>query len=228
MKKNQVKNWSEIKSNDSWALFKIMSEFVEGYETLSAIGPCISIFGSARTQEGDSNYQLTVAIAEAIALSGYGIISGGGPGIMEAANKGAQKAGGTSVGLNIELPFEQQSNPYIDQDKLINFQYFFVRKVMFVKYAQGFIVMPGGFGTLDELFEAITLVQTYKAEKFPIILVGSKFWNGIVDWIKNTLLSENKTISKSDLDLFQMADSKEEVIQILEEFHKNYIFTPNF
>ena len=149
MKNNQVKNWSEIKSNDSWALFKIMSEFVEGYETLSAIGPCISIFGSARTQEGDSNYQLTIAIAEAIAESGYGVISGGGPGIMEAANRGAQKAGGTSVGLNIELPFEQQSNPYIDQDKLINFQYFFVRKVMFVKYAQGFIVMPGGVGTLD-------------------------------------------------------------------------------
>ena len=149
MKKNQVKNWSEVKSNDSSALFKIMSEFVEGYETLSAIGPCISIFGSARTQERDSNYQLTIDIAEAIALSGYGIISGGGPGIMEAANKGAQKAGGTSVGLNIELPFEQQSNPYIDQDKLINFQYFFVRKVMFVKYAQGFVVMPGGVGTLD-------------------------------------------------------------------------------
>src|SRR6056300_1878899 len=194
MKKIKPKNWSEIKSNDSWALFKIMSEFVEGYETLSAIGPCISIFGSARTQEGDSNYQLTIDIAEAIAESGYGIISGGGPGIMEAANRGAQKAGGTSVGLNIELPFEQQSNPYIDQDKLINFQYFFVRKVMFVKYAQGFVVMPGGVGTLDELFEAYTLIQTNKVTKFPIILVGREYWSGLVDWIKITLLKE-KNIS---------------------------------
>jgi len=192
MKKNQAKNWSEIKSNDSWALFKIMSEFVEGYETLSAIGPCISIFGSARTQEGDSNYQLTISIAEAIAESGYGIISGGGPGIMEAANKGAQKAGGISVGLNIELPFEQQSNPYIDQDKLINFQYFFVRKVMFVKYAQGFVVMPGGVGTLDELFEAYTLIQTDKVSKFPIILVGRDYWSGLLDWIKEPVLKEKK------------------------------------
>ena len=149
MKKIKTKHWSEIKSNDSWALFKIMSEFVEGYETLSAIGPCISIFGSARTQEDDPVYQLTIDIAEAIAAAGYGIISGGGPGIMEADNRGAQKAEGTSVGLNIELPYEQDSNPYIDRDKLINFQYFFVRKVMFVKYAQGFVVMPGGVGTLD-------------------------------------------------------------------------------
>ena len=202
MKNNQVKNWSEIKSNDSWALFKIMSEFVEGYETLSAIGPCISIFGSARTQEGDSNYQLTIDIAEAIAESGYGVISGGGPGIMEAANRGAQKAGGTSVGLNIELPFEQQSNPYIDQDKIINFQYFFVRKVMFVKYAQGFIVMPGGVGTLDELFEAYTLIQTDKVSKFPIILVGRDYWGGLIDWIKETVLKE-KNISPEDLDLFE-------------------------
>src|SRR6056300_952667 len=194
MKKIKPKNWSEIKSNDSWALFKIMSEFVEGYETLSAIGPCISIFGSARTHENDPNYQLAVSIAEAIANSGYGIISGGGPGIMEAANRGAQKAGGTSVGLNIELPFEQKSNPYIDQDKLINFQYFFVRKVMFVKYAQGFVVMPGGVGTLDELFEAYTLIQTNKVTKFPIILVGREYWSGLVDWIKITLLKE-KNIS---------------------------------
>ena len=227
MKKNQVKNWSEIKSNDSWALFKIMSEFVEGYETLSAIGPCISIFGSARTQEGDSNYQLTVAIAEAIALSGYGIISGGGPGIMEAANKGAQKAGGTSVGLNIELPFEQQSNPYIDQDKLINFQYFFVRKVMFVKYAQGFVVMPGGVGTLDELFEAYTLIQTDKVSKFPIILVGRRYWSGMLDWIKDTVLKE-KNISPEDLDLIELVDTKDEVMDCLNRFYIKDNYKPNF
>ena len=227
MKKNQVKNWSEIKSNDSWALFKIMSEFVEGYETLSAIGPCISIFGSARTQEGDSNYQLTVAIAEAIALSGYGIISGGGPGIMEAANKGAQKAGGTSVGLNIELPFEQQSNPYIDQDKLINFQYFFVRKVMFVKYAQGFVVMAGGVGTLDELFEAYTLIQTDKVSKFPIILVGRRYWSGMLDWIKDTVLKE-KNISPEDLDLIELVDTKDEVMDCLNRFYIKDNYKPNF
>jgi uncharacterized protein (TIGR00730 family) len=227
MKNNQVKNWSEIKSNDSWALFKIMSEFVEGYETLSAIGPCISIFGSARTQKGDSNYQLTIAIAEAIAESGYGVISGGGPGIMEAANRGAQKAGGTSVGLNIELPFEQQSNPYIDQDKLINFQYFFVRKVMFVKYAQGFIVMPGGVGTLDELFEAYTLIQTDKVSKFPIILVGRDYWGGLIDWIKETVLKE-KNISPEDLDLFELVDTKDEVMDCLNRFYIKDNYKPNF
>jgi uncharacterized protein (TIGR00730 family) len=227
MKNNQVKNWSEIKSNDSWALFKIMSEFVEGYETLSAIGPCISIFGSARTQEGDSNYQLTIDIAEAIAESGYGVISGGGPGIMEAANRGAQKAGGTSVGLNIELPFEQQSNPYIDQDKLINFQYFFVRKVMFVKYAQGFIVMPGGVGTLDELFEAYTLIQTDKVSKFPIILVGRDYWGGLIDWIKETVLKE-KNISPEDLDLFELVDTIDEVMDCLNRFYIKDNYKPNF
>jgi len=227
MKTNQVKNWSEIKSNDSWALFKIMSEFVEGYETLSAIGPCISIFGSARTKENDPNYQLTVDIAEAIASSGYGIISGGGPGIMEAANRGAQKAAGISVGLNIELPFEQQANPYIDQDKLINFQYFFVRKVMFVKYAQGFVVMPGGVGTLDELFEAYTLIQTDKVTKFPIILVGRSYWGGLIDWLKETVLKE-KNISPEDLDLFELVDTKEEVMNCLNRFYIQNNYKPNF
>ena len=227
MKTNQVKNWSEIKSNDSWALFKIMSEFVEGYETLSAIGPCISIFGSARTKENDPNYQLTVDIAEAIASSGYGIISGGGPGIMEAANRGAQKAAGISVGLNIELPFEQQANPYIDQDKLINFQYFFVRKVMFVKYAQGFVVMPGGVGTLDELFEAYTLIQTDKVTKFPIILVGRSYWGGLIDWLKETVLKE-KNISPEDLDLFELVDTKEEVLNCLNRFYIQDNYKPNF
>ena len=175
MTKGNLKKWSEVKANDSWALFKIMSEFVEGYETMSAIGPCISIFGSARTLPTHPTYQLTEQIAKAVVELGYGVISGGGPGIMEAANKGAKEAGGNSVGLNIELPFEQKSNPYIDPDYLINFQYFFVRKVMFVKYAQGFVVMPGGLGTLDELFEAFTLIQTEKVPRFPIILVGSSY-----------------------------------------------------
>ena len=227
MKPNQNKNWNQIKTNDSWALFKIMSEFVEGYEKLSAIGPCISIFGSARTPEYHPTYKLTVNIAEAISKSGYGIISGGGPGIMEAANKGAQKGGGASVGLNINLPFEQYSNPYIDQDKLIDFHYFFVRKVMFVKYAQGFIVMPGGVGTLDELFEAFTLIQTSKVAKFPIILVGTSYWSGLVDWLKNTLLIE-KNISPEDIDLLEIVDSAEEVMNCLDRFYSNNNFKPNF
>ena len=227
MNNSDLKNWNEIKSNDSWALFKIMSEFVEGYETLSAIGPCISIFGSARTAENQPTYELTVDIAEGIASAGYGVITGGGPGIMEAANKGAQKAGGTSVGLNIELPFEQESNRYIDRDKLIIFQYFFVLKVMFVKYAQGFVVMPGGVGTLDELFEAYTLIQTDKVTKFPIILVGRDYWSGLVDWIKNTLIKE-KNISPDDIDLFELVDTKEEVMDCLNRFYKNANFTPNF
>ena len=227
MKSNQNKNWNQIKTNDSWALFKIMSEFVEGYEKLSAIGPCISIFGSARTPKHHPTYKLTVNIAEAISKSGYGIISGGGPGIMEAANKGAQKGGGASVGLNINLPFEQHSNPYIDQDKLIDFHYFFVRKVMFVKYAQGFIVMPGGVGTLDELFEAFTLIQTSKVAKFPIILVGTSYWSGLVDWLKNTLLIE-KNISPEDIDLLEIVDSAEEVMACLDRFYSNNNFKPNF
>lgn len=227
MKELRKKNWNEIKTNDSWALFKIMSEFVNGYEKLSAIGPCISIFGSARTPSDHPTYKLTVAIAKAIASSGYGIISGGGPGIMEAANKGAKEAGGVSVGLNINLPMEQDSNPYIDQDKLIDFQYFFVRKVMFVKYAQGFVVMPGGVGTLDELFEAFTLIQTEKVTKFPIILVGSDYWEGLIDWIKEKLLGE-QNISPEDLDLFEVVDTVEEVMECIERFYTKDNFKPNF
>ena len=228
MKERRNKKWNETKTNDSWSIFKIMGEFVEGYEKLSAIGPCISIFGSARTKPDHKYYKLAEDISEAIVERGYGVITGGGPGIMEAANKGAYRVKGKSVGLCINLPFEDTNNKYIDKDKQLNFDYFFVRKVMFVKYAQGFVVMPGGFGTLDELFEAITLIQTHKAEKFPIILVGTEFWNGMIDWIKRTLLTNNKNISESDLDLFLTADTKEEVIEILEGFHKNYVFTPNF
>ena len=225
---NRNKKWNETKTNDSWSIFKIMGEFVEGYERMSAIGPCISIFGSARTIQNDKYYKLAEEISSEIVNRGYGVISGGGLGIMEAANKGANKKKGKSVGLCINLPFEDTHNKFIDKDKQLNFDYFFVRKVMFVKYAQGFVVMPGGFGTLDELFEAITLIQTNKAEKFPIILVGTEFWSGMIEWLKQSLLENNKNISESDLDLFQTADTKEEVIEILEEFHKNYVFTPNF
>jgi uncharacterized protein (TIGR00730 family) len=228
MKENTHKKWNEIKTNDSWSIFKIMGEFVEGYEKLSLIGPCISIFGSARTKASNKYYKLTEEISAEIVKRGYGVITGGGPGIMEAANKGAKENNGKSVGLCIELPFEENSNKFIDKDKKLNFDYFFVRKVMFVRYAQGFIVMPGGFGTLDELFEALTLIQTNKVEMFPIILVGSEFWEGLIKWIKNTLLEENYNISSEDLDLFKIADTKEDVINILEEFHNNYEFSPNF
>jgi uncharacterized protein (TIGR00730 family) len=227
MREVRMKNWNEIKTNDSWSLFKIMSEFVNAYEKLSSIGPCISIFGSARTPSNHPNYKLTVEIAKAVSESGYGIISGGGPGIMEAANKGAQEANGVSVGLNIVLPFEQQSNPYIDKDKLIDFQYFFVRKVMFVKYAQGFIVMPGGVGTLDELFEAFTLLQTSKVNKYPIILVGVEYWNGLIEWIKNRLLKEHN-ISPEDLDLIEVVDTKDQVMECLNSFYIKDNFKPNF
>jgi uncharacterized protein (TIGR00730 family) len=224
---NQLKNWNNVKANDSWALFKIMSEFVHGYENMSRIGPCISIFGSARTAPKDPYYRLTTEIAESVVNSGLGIITGGGPGIMEAANLGAKNAGGISVGLNINLPFEQKANPYIDEDKLMNFEYFFVRKVIFMKYSQGFVVMPGGFGTLDELFEALTLIQTEKIKKFPIILVGKKFWGGLMDWINTFLLKEHK-IDPDDLDLIRVVETKEEVLEHLERFYHKESFKPNF
>jgi len=223
-----LRRWNEIKTNDSWAIFKIMGEFVNGYEKLSQIGPCVSIFGSARTKPGQKYYKLTEEVAKKIVEAGYGIITGGGPGIMEAGNKGAHLGGGTSVGLNIELPFEQHDNPYIDSDKSLDFDYFFVRKVMFVKYSQGFVVMPGGFGTLDELFEAITLIQTKKIELFPIILVGKAFWEGLFDWIKETLLEKNGNISPKDLDLIHIVDTSDEVIYILDSFYKEFDLSPNF
>lgn len=222
------KSWNEIKTKDSWQIFKIMSEFVEGFETMGKIGPCVSIFGSARTTEENPYYQLADEIAYKLTQNGYGVITGGGPGIMEAANKGAQRGEGKSVGLNIELPFEQSSNEFIDNDKLINFDYFFVRKVMFVKYSQGFVVMPGGFGTLDELFEAITLIQTTKIQKFPIILVGTDFWSGLVDWVRNTLLDSFQNISAHDMDLVQVVDTADEVLDILDKFYDEFNLSPNF
>ena len=225
---NHKKNWNEIKTNDSWAIFKIMGEFVNGFERMSNIGPCVSIFGSARTKPDNKYYQLAVDVAKKITEHGYGVITGGGPGIMEAGNKGAHLAGGTSVGLNIDLPFEQHDNPYIDSDKSLDFDYFFVRKVMFVKYSQGFVVMPGGFGTLDELFEAMTLIQTHKIQKFPIILVGTEFWGGLMDWVKATLLETNQNISPKDLDLIHLVDTEDQVLEILDTFYNKANLSPNF
>ena len=217
-----------MKSSNSWLTFKIMGEFVSGFEQMGMIKPCVSIFGSARTKPTDRYYDETVKIAEKIVKQGFGVITGGGPGLMEAANKGAQQGDGTSVGLVIELPFEQKINPYIDKDKHINFDYFFVRKVMFIKYAQAFVVMPGGFGTLDELFEALTLIQTEKIKKFPIVLFGSDFWSGLIDWIKKTLLEEYHNVSPEDLDLIKIVDDVDEAVKHVSQFHTKRKFTPNF
>ena len=222
------KNWNAIKTSDSWQIFKIMSEFVEGFDTMSKIGPCVSVFGSARTKPDNEYYKRAEEIAFLLTQAGYGVITGGGPGIMEAANKGAKRGAGKSVGLNIELPFEQSANPYIDADKLINFDYFFVRKVMFVKYAQGFIVLPGGVGTLDELFEAITLIQTGKIGKFPIVLVGKTYWEGLIGWIKETMLSKEKNISPKDLHLINIVNSPKQAVAIIDEFYNKYTLKPNF
>ena len=221
------KGWNEIKSNDTWVIFRVMSEFVEGFEKLAKIGPCVSIFGSARTKPHEAYYKMAEEIAEKLVKHGYGVITGGGPGIMEAGNKGAKNSGGKSVGLNIDLPFEQDSNPFIDKDKLLNFNYFFVRKVMFVRYAQGFIVMPGGFGTLDEFFESITLIQTKKIGRFPIVLVGKEYWGGLLDWIKTTLLDHNY-ISPEDLDLITLVETSDEAVDAINEFYSKYLLSPNF
>lgn len=221
------KDWAEIKSSDSWVIFKVMSEFVEGFEKLAKIGPCVTIFGSARVKPNHPYYKMAEEIGAQLVEQGYGVITGGGPGIMEAGNKGANKAGGKSVGLNIYLPHEQKGNIYIDPDKLITFDYFFVRKVMFVKYSQGFVVMPGGFGTMDELSEALTLIQTKKIGRFPIVLVGKKFWAGMIDWIRKTLVTE-KMISEEDLDLFSVVDTPEDAVKVIDDFYGKYLLSPNF
>jgi len=201
-----------FKTGDSWRLFRIMSEFVDGFDTLSVLPPAVSIFGSARTPEGDKYYKMAVDIAEGLAKAGYAIITGGGPGIMEAANKGAAKADGISIGLNITLPYEQEPNEFANLP--LNFKYFFVRKVMFIKYATAFIGMPGGFGTLDELFESLTLMQTHRIKAFPVILIGSDFWGGMVDWVKAQMLATGK-IDEDDLLYFQVMDDADEVIHYL-------------
>jgi len=222
------KTWNEIKTSDSWQIFKVMAEFVEGFEKMASIGPCVSVFGSARTVPGHKYYALAEEIAYKLTQNGYGVITGGGPGIMEAANKGAHKGGGKSVGLNIQLPFEQASNPYIDPDKLITFKHFFVRKVMFQKYAQGFIVLPGGFGTFDEFFESITLIQTGKIGRFPIVLVGSDFWEGLIQWIREVVQAEQKNIGPEDIGLFTLADTADEAVEVINNFYSRYLLSPNF
>lgn len=217
--RKETRKWSSIKGENAWTMFKVLSEMVEGFERLDEIGPCISIFGSARTKPDQKYYQLAVEIAKKLVDEGFGIITGGGPGIMEAGNKGAALNAGSSVGLNIDLPFEQNNNMYIDRDKNLNYRYFFIRKVMFVKYAQGFVVLPGGFGTMDELFEVLTLIQTKKSDQVPVILVGTEFWGGLIGWIKNTLLEKNGNISAADLDLFSVTNDPDEVVNIINEFY---------
>ncbi|TAF47238.1 MAG: TIGR00730 family Rossman fold protein [Sphingobacteriales bacterium] len=222
------KTWQEIKVTDSWQIFKIMAEFVDGFEKLAKIGPCVSIFGSARTLADNKYYQIAVETGRLLTERGYGVITGGGPGIMEAGNKGAFEAGGKSVGLNIELPFEQFHNKYIEQNKLLEFDYFFIRKVMFMKYSQGYIVLPGGFGTLDELFEAMTLIQTGKIARFPIVLVGSEYWGGLINWITETMLGKEKNINGEDLNLFRLVDTAEEATEHIFRFYDKYTLKPNF
>jgi len=216
------KRWADIRAESSWQIFKIMGEFVEGFDKLDKIGPCVTIFGSARTKPGNKYYEVAIDIARKLTMEGYGIITGGGPGIMEAANKGAQETGnGKSVGLKIDLPFEQHPNQFIDRDKLISFDYFFVRKVMFIKYAQGFVVLPGGFGTLDELFESLTLIQTKKIGAFPIVLIGLEYWSGLFDWIKHTMLGKYENIDAEDLSLVKLTDSADEAVEHINKFCRN-------
>ncbi|MEN2992999.1 MAG: TIGR00730 family Rossman fold protein [Bacteroidia bacterium] len=217
---NKTRDLREKRATDTWQIFRIMAEFVEGFETLSRIGPCVSIFGSARSKPGSLHYELGVEVAKALVENGYGIITGGGPGIMEAANKGAKLLGGHSVGLNIILPYEQHPNPYVDENLLINFDYFFVRKVMFVKYAQAFVVLPGGFGTMDELFEALTLIQTRKIERFPVVMVGSTYWRGLVEWMRQTVMEEWNYISPQDMFLFAVVDTPQEVVETINTFYR--------
>ncbi|MEO0043470.1 MAG: hypothetical protein RL329_2918 [Bacteroidota bacterium] len=227
------KQWTKIKGENAWTMFKVIAEFVDGFEKLNSIGPCVSIFGSARTKPGSPYYELAVAIARKMTDEGYGVITGGGPGIMEAGNKGAKLNQGVSVGLNIDLPFEQHHNPYIDDDKSLDHRYFFIRKVMFVKYAQAFVVLPGGFGTMDELFEVLTLIQTRKITKVPVILVGTKFWTGLKDWFKNIMFEQEHNISEADLDLLPITDDVEEVARIIDAFYSDpnnpfNILKPNY
>lgn len=223
----EKKSWQEIKVKDSWQIFKIMAELVDGFEKLARIGPCVSIFGSARTKPGTPYYVMAEEIARLLTENGYGVISGGGPGIMEAANKGAYENGGKSVGITIQLPFEELHNKFIDRDKLVAFNYFFVRKIMFMKYSQGYIVLPGGFGTMDELFEAITLIQTGKIGRFPIILVGSKYYGGLLEWLRMTMLEEG-TVSPEDFNLFRIVDTAAEAVEHVKRFYDKYLLKPNF
>jgi uncharacterized protein (TIGR00730 family) len=210
----------EFGGGETWRVFRIMSEFVDGFETLKDLGPAITIFGSARTRKEDRSYKVAMKVAELLARKGFAVISGGGPGIMEAANRGARMGKGVSVGLNIQLPKEQKPNRY--QTKSLVFRHFFARKVMFVKYASGYVIMPGGFGTLDEFFEALTLIQTGKIRRFPVVLMGKKFWEGLIRWMQDTLVREG-TISPEDMKYFHLTDSPEEAVEYIIGFHRDSI-----
>ena len=223
-----MRDWTETRAHSSWQIFKIMAEFVQGFETMAKVGPCISIFGSARTKPGHKYYELATEIAQKLSQEGFGIISGGGPGIMEAANKGAHMAKGVSIGLNIALPFEQSSNPYIDRSTSMNFDYFFVRKVMFTKYSQGFIMMPGGWGTMDEFFEVATLIQTRKFTQTPMICIGSAYWNGLFSWMKESMEEMEHNISPGDLEMIKIYDTAEEAVNYIKEFYTHNKLQPNF
>lgn len=222
------KDWAELKADSSWRMFKIMSEFVDGFEKMERFGPCISIFGSARTKPGNKYYRMAVNTAELLAQEGFGIITGGGPGIMEAGNKGAKNGKGSSVGLHIELGFEQDWNQHIDTDKLLIFKYFFARKVMFIRYAQAFVFMPGGFGTMDEVFETLTLIQTGKVDRVPLIFMGEAYWSGMIEWIKKSMLNEEHNINKEDLNLFSVTDDPKQVVKIINTFYKKKQLKPNY
>ncbi len=226
MVKKKEKDWQGLRADSSWRMFKIMSEFVDGFEKMEAFGPCVSIFGSARTKPTQKYYKLAEQVSERLTKEGYGIITGGGPGIMEAGNKGAQKGKGKSVGLHIELEHEGGWNKYVDTDKLLVFKYFFARKVMFIRYAQAFVFMPGGFGTMDEVFEVITLIQTGKIDRVPIVFFGKDYWSGLLEWIKGTMLEEGN-ISAKDLDLFEITDDPEQVVKVINKFYKKKALTPN-
>ena len=210
----------EFTGVETWRVFRIMSEFVEGFESLRDVGPAVSIFGSARAKRDEAAYKTTLKVAEMLARKGFAIISGGGGGIMEAANRGARRGKGVSVGLNIQLPEEQKPNRY--QDKSLTFRHFFARKVMFVKYASGYVIMPGGFGTLDEFFESLTLIQTGKIRRFPVVLMGRKYWEGLIRWMENTLVEE-RTISPGDMNLFYLTDSPEDAVEYIVKFHRDTI-----
>lgn len=227
---HREKSWTtELKAQSSWQIFKVMSEFVEGFEKLNKIGPCISIFGSARTHNGDKYYDMAEELAKKLTDEGYGVITGGGPGIMEAANKGAHENGGKSVGLNIDLPFEQEPNEFIDFDKLLTFKFFFVRKVMFVKYAQAFVLFPGGFGTMDEFFECLTLIQTRKIDRFPIVCIGKDYWEGLLAWMSGTMQKKFNNIHEEDLQLISLVETVDEALEIIREYYKTeHPLKPNF
>lgn len=225
------KQWRNLKGDNSWTLFKVVAEIVDGFETLNAVGPCVSIFGSARTKSDHDYYKAATYIARRLVQEGYGVITGGGPGVMEAGNRGAHMEDGVSVGLNIELPFESGYNKYINPRKNLSHRYFFVRKVMFVKYAQAIVVMPGGYGTLDELFEVLTLVQTKTISKIPIILFGSDYWSGLKKWLHDVVYQMEGNIHEADLDLLPITDDVEEVISYICEFYegeKEGKLQPNF